>query len=339
MVPATSSSPAIRVLVVNSIRIQKLVVGTSPSSYTAGPALAILASGDITVTGLLGLSPSAGVFDAPGCKGSDGSYNNSCVDIVSGPGGGANASNGAKGGDIAGYIGGAGGIASGTFSVVPLRGGCSGGGSDGPEGVYSSGGFGGGALQPVSSGRIVIDGIVDVRGGDGEADRYSQDTGYFITGGGAGGAALLEAPEVDLGPNGQILAAGGRGAGLCSSATSYCGVSGSGSHSGIAAKRGEALGRKRVETRHCVPARRVLDIGIHAAVEVHHDDRAQPSPGRRPGHSDQVRAGSPRARSSRPSIGGPRLHGRGRRAGRTRPSPRSRHSPARNRDGLAAGFA
>jgi hypothetical protein len=239
LVPATSTSPAIRVLIVNSLRAQKLVVNTSPNDYSPGPALAVLARGSIEVTGLLKLAPTVGDFDIAGCTGGNGIYNHSCVDIVAGAGGGANATNGAKGGDVASYTGGTAGIASGTTSITPLRGGCSGGGTDGPEGIYGGGGAGGGAVQLVSRSRVQIDGIVEVRGGDGEIERYAQESGYFETGGGAGGAILIEAPIVVLEVNAQLLAAGGSGSGLCSSATSYCGLAGAGAHAGAAAQAGQ----------------------------------------------------------------------------------------------------
>lgn len=238
LVPQTSTSPAIRVLVVGSLRLQKLQVTTSPSSYVPGPALAILARGQIEITGQLQVSPTAGAFDVVGCSGANGGYNHSCVDIVYGAGGGANATNGGKGGDVAGYIGGAGGVASGTFTITPLRGGCSGGGTDGSDGVYGSGGSGGGAVQLVSRVRVDIKGIVDVRGGAGETDRYSQESGYYVTGGGGGGSLLIEAPTVALDGTAQLIAAGGSGSGVCSSASSYCGLYGAGAHLEKAASPG-----------------------------------------------------------------------------------------------------
>jgi hypothetical protein len=239
LVPATATSPAIRVLVVNSLRIQKLAVNTSPNDYSYGPALAVLARGPIEVTGLLKVAPTVGDFDVAGCTGGHGAYSNSCVDIVSGAGGGANATNGGKGADLGSFLGGAGGISSGTTSITPLRGGCSGGGTDGSNGIYGGGGSGGGAIQLVSRTRVSIDGIVDVRGGDGESDRYAQEAGYYETGGGAGGAILIEAPKVALDVNAQLWAAGGSGSGLCSTATSYCGPAGAGAHTGIAAQSGQ----------------------------------------------------------------------------------------------------
>jgi hypothetical protein len=266
VVPASPQGAPIRVFVVHNARIQKLVVGTSPNDYTPGPAIAIVATGDVMVTGLLQVLPSAGSLSTPGCAGASGLYAKDCLDVVSGAGGGAHATNGAKGGDVAGHVGGGPGIASGTMSLQPLRGGCSGGGTDGPAGNYYDGGFGGGAVQVSSMSEIVIDGIIDAKGQDGVSDRYGQENGFFITGGGAGGGVLLEAPTVTLDINGQLLASGGGGAGLCSTATSYCGLFGLGAHTSTAAQAGGnatcdgvhftsagsgggGLGRIRVNTR------------------------------------------------------------------------------------------
>jgi hypothetical protein len=238
LVPAPANGVPIRVLVVHNITIQRLLVDASPDFKGAG--LAIVATGDIAITGLLEISPNAGVLESAGCTGGNGIYATDCLDVVSGAGGGANATNGGKGGTVTApnRLGGAGGIAAGTTQIVPLRGGCSGGGTDGPDGPDGTDGMGGGAVQLTSATKINVGGIVSARGQGGSADRYRQRDGFYVTGGGAGGSLLLEAPVVTLDANAQLDASGGGGAALCSTATTYCGTFGAGAHSGTAAQPG-----------------------------------------------------------------------------------------------------
>jgi hypothetical protein len=234
LAPATQNGPAIRVLVVDKLNIQRLAVDGG------GQALAIVATGDVSVTGLVQIAPGSGRFEAPGCSGGNGVYAYDCVDVVSGAGGGANATNGGKGGDVTapGRVGGAGGIAAGTAQLTPLRGGCSGGGVNGPAGGEGSYGMGGGALQITSGTKISVGGIISAKGQDGGADYYYQRNGFWESGGGAGGSVLLEAPIVMLDGSAQLLASGGTGAGLCDTGSTYCGVGGTGAHAGTASLSG-----------------------------------------------------------------------------------------------------
>jgi hypothetical protein len=239
LIPATAQGPAIRVFVVGKLRVQRALVEETTGGYLLGPAVAFFARGDVLITGELKVAPTAGMFNSNGCNGSNGEYSLSCTaDVVSGAGGGAHATNGARGGDVAGVTGGGGGIAAGTATLVPLRGGCGGGGTDGPEGNDGSLGGGGGAIQISSRASIVVEGNIDVRGEKGGVDYYRQRSGFYISGGGAGGGILLEAPTVTLKDNSQLIARGGDGAGACATSSGYCGLGGNGATTSSAAQAG-----------------------------------------------------------------------------------------------------
>lgn len=127
---------------------------------------------------------------------------------ASGIGGGGHATVGGKGGDVASYlVGGFGGPATGSETLIPLRGGC-------PGFQFGARGRGGGAVQLSSMMRILVIGWIDVRGEPGRADTHSTG-GYdirFMGGGGAGGGILLEAPIVELASSARLLANGAPGA-------------------------------------------------------------------------------------------------------------------------------
>lgn len=122
LVPAPQQGAPIRVFLVHNARIQRLSVG-DPRPLAPGPAVAIVATGDIRVTGLLQVFSSAGSLMTAGCAGASGVYAKDCLDVVSGAGGGAHATHGARGGDVIGpnRLGGNPGIASGTTSLQPSR--------------------------------------------------------------------------------------------------------------------------------------------------------------------------------------------------------------------------
>jgi hypothetical protein len=237
-VPAPSGGAAIRVFVANNVRITRVTVS---SNVYAGPGFALLARGDIRIVGLLQIEPSAGSMMTAGCRGGQGLLrNNSCGSSAGG--GGAFATNGAKGGDVPNNSepGGIGGIAAGNDKLVPLRGGCDGGGVDDNGGVYDygSGATGGGAVQLVSRTRILVEGVVSAIGAGGEGARYEQSDLVVGGGGGAGGGILLEAPNVELIGNAQLLATGGDGASACGLANVNCSAGGKGARVGIAATAG-----------------------------------------------------------------------------------------------------
>lgn len=211
------------------------------SAIDGGPGFVLLARGTITIVGKLSAGSSAGASQLSGCAGGYGLIRSNCNYSSSAGGGGAFATNGGKGGDVTNNseVGGAGGIANGNAQLVPLRGGCRGGGTNDSSGPYPGlEGGGGGAIQLVSRTRILVDGIIDVSGGGGGGDRYDQTNGIVLGGGGAGGAILLEAPAVELGANSQLLAHGGDGGSACGQSGVTCSAAGKGAHVGIAATAG-----------------------------------------------------------------------------------------------------
>jgi hypothetical protein len=238
LLPATAQGPAVRVFFTGKLRVQRAHVQGAADGYSWGPAVAFFARGDVLVTGELKAEPTVGGFFTNGCGGANGTYSLSCtVNAVSGAGGGANATNGGRGGYGA-SLGGEGGIATGTASLVPLRGGCGGGATDGPEGVDGSVGQGGGAIQIASREAIVVEGNIDVRGGNGQVDYYRQRDGFYVTGGGAGGGLLLEAPMITLKENSQLIARGGDGGALCDTTSGVCGAGGLGASATASAQPG-----------------------------------------------------------------------------------------------------
>lgn len=236
LIPASTGGVPIRVFVANRAVIQRLTIRTVSG---LGPAFALLASRDLMITGSVTVEAGVGQSSYADCGGADGYYGQWCGDATSAGGGGANATNGGSGGSIPSfYSGGNGGIAAGSSTLTPLKGGCPGGGVVGPQGSESVDGRGGGAAQFCSRTSIVIEGVVSVRGESGGLDRFTQSLGLLVNGGGAGGSLLLEAPKVELGSNARLLAFGGDGAAGCSVATQHCGLGGLGAHVGTAATSG-----------------------------------------------------------------------------------------------------
>ncbi len=239
LAPASGTGAAIRVFIANSITLNSASVQVGGDSRSPpGPGIALVARGNVTITGEVIIQPRVGgaIF---GCNPGTGS----CADdgngraVASGGGGGANASDGGSGGSvISSRAGGIQDVASGTVALVPLRGGCSGGfaGSFGP-GTYPNGG---GAIQISSGTKIDIDATIDVRGATGEGDRCGTTNASMIGGGGAGGSILIEAPRVAFGINAKLLAPGGVGAQGCVGASTYCGAAGTGATASIAASAG-----------------------------------------------------------------------------------------------------
>lgn len=220
----------VRVFVVNKLAIQRLQIGGLA-------AAAFVARDEVSITGVISVGGGASAY--AGCEGGYGEYRTYCTNSAGGGGGGAHASNGAAGGSIPlAAMGGGGGIASGNPALVPLRGGCSGGGVDGLI-LYSGGG---GAIQIASQKRINVTGTVDASGGNGTnfdvGNNQGPMQGFGASGGGGGGGILLEAPTVTLSATAKLLAAGGNGGALCSTSTSTCGVGGMGAHVNASATPG-----------------------------------------------------------------------------------------------------
>jgi len=171
------------------------------ATITGKRAAAFVASGDITISGLVDASASGGV--APGGQ----TAFSDCHGTYSPTTGGGGGNNGAGGSGV--YVA----TSTSTQVLAPggsqqpalsaLVGGCDGGGS-GPG--ASGGGSGGGAIQLVGGGTVKFTsaGLLDVGGGGGAIN----------SGGGAGGNIIIEAPIVDV--EGGIAANGGGGG--CSSA-------------------------------------------------------------------------------------------------------------------------
>jgi hypothetical protein len=209
--------------------------------FTGSHAAALIASGSITIEGLLDLR--GGECTDPRCGGPGGfagGYVRNPIRRGEGPGsgtegygiggvgdeaggGGAGAcGKGGKGGDagVAMYPGGAGGSEYMKEALVPLCGG-SGGGAGGFGTTMGEsgqrGGGGGGAIQIVSQQSVTVGSTsaspsgIHVGGGGGQGDTGTNfnDGGG---GGGSGGAILIEAPTVSI-LSGAVLAANGGGGG------------------------------------------------------------------------------------------------------------------------------
>lgn len=189
---AQPNGPMIRVFPVKRLVAKEVVVNGKN-------ALAVVSAGDIEISGVLAASakdsvPGAGAFVDGTCAGQEpppiaGS-------AIGGSGGGGFGGAGAQGGYVnnaPGYQNGAvGGTASGNAELVPLRGGCRGGG-------YEAG-AGGGAIQLVSRTQITITatGIVAANGGSAGNIGGGLIASRFGAGGGSGGGILLEAPVVEI---------------------------------------------------------------------------------------------------------------------------------------------
>jgi hypothetical protein len=272
-----SASPAgaqMRVFVANRVRLGNVTVAADTPDWGQGPALAIVASADITVEGTVDLTdvdrPSPGGVSFAACIGTMGVMNtgSGAQLVISGSGGGGHATAGGGGGDVGSTSGGSPGGVSGTEALVPLRGGCS------SDSLIT----GGGAIQLGSRTRVAVSGTINANGGSGIP---MQDA---IAGGGGGGGILLEAPIVELGASAKLLANGGSGAsyqaagtpsftlapavgGKCSPPNVYCGDGGNGAAVTVDATNGASpsyspspavvtagsggggLGRIRINTR------------------------------------------------------------------------------------------
>lgn len=233
-VPAPADGAPIRVFVANAVTLGDVQV-TSTDDF-GGPALAILASGDLVVQGTVTVATGdmTTPADCVGDKATEFQGATSKIYRSSGSGGGANVVGGGRGGDVgAEEVGGAAGMPAGTAALVPLRGGCASGGfvsnvnSTRPFGVR-----GGGAIQLTGRTLIRVTGTIDVNGAAGA----SAMTKPFL-GGGAGGGVLLEAPVVTLEGSGGLLANGGDGNG-CTTQSLRCGQLGFGGTASTAAGDG-----------------------------------------------------------------------------------------------------
>ncbi|MEZ5447472.1 MAG: hypothetical protein R3F45_17130, partial [Gammaproteobacteria bacterium] len=215
---AMSGGREIFVVSVGSLTCQDVqVVGTR--------ALAIVAAGDVKISGLVSLSADhdaagAGAVLDPGlCRGDPA---RDASPSFSASGGGGFGLPGGRGGGAWLVAGGAGGLDDGDATNVPLRGGCTGGfppqGAHELPSILTSPGAGGGAVQVSTRGTITISGMIAANGGGAKGF-----TGMWVPqclgsapcarglGGGSGGAILLEAANVVVLAGAGIVANGGAG--------------------------------------------------------------------------------------------------------------------------------
>lgn len=237
LVPASSPNPAICVYIVRSLTLNGGTITRAGSGTGPGPAAAIVARADITLNGQLVVDSLAGGADSGCMTPGSGTFTVGTPYDASGGGGGGNATVGGKGGDVVSptfRAGGSGGPIQGTVTLVPLRGGCRGGGAlDTPNG--------GGALQISTSGKVVVNGSVLIRGSTGAI--FQQAASARVGGGGAGGNVLIEAARVDMASTGVVDARGGAGGQDCQTPDFSCGAGGAGATSGTpAADGGDADG-------------------------------------------------------------------------------------------------
>lgn len=193
IIAGTGTNPDILVVPVASLQ----VAAESTLSVQGARAIAFASWGDVGIEGELRVLAGRSEPVEEDCWGRASGEVGDDGDIP-GPGGGSFATYGGNGGAVTG-IGSAGagkaaGELVGTEALVPLRGGCPGGG-DGVGGP----GIGGGAIQIVSRTLIAVPGALGANGGG----------GCVSAGGGSGGGLLLEAPMVTIA--GGVFANGGGG--------------------------------------------------------------------------------------------------------------------------------
>jgi hypothetical protein len=223
--------------IVASVPVEILVVvarSVEVDSVTAhgGRALAIVSDGDVLIHGTLSVSashqlPGAGASRAndPACTARSGTAS---VGGTGGAGGGGFGTPGGAGG--LGHLspGGAGGGTLGNQKLVPLRGGCPGAfkvGAPSSNVAYEQPGAAGGALQISARGAVRLDPAAAITASGGGAKGDSQEpfspicvepTGTATScnvgsGGGAGGAVLVESGDLVVPPTAVVVANGGAG--------------------------------------------------------------------------------------------------------------------------------
>lgn len=166
-----------------------------------------VAQGEARLDGVIRVS-ARGATPGPGAASNDRcGASRDAIDSHSGGGGGGFGGPGGGGGrPTAAQRPGAPGAANGNDTLIPLRGGCSGG--TGAPGALATGGAGGGALQISTRGQVSLDGEIFANGGGGTSNSNGGGGG-----GGSGGAVLLEGRSVDIGDDARILASGAGGGG------------------------------------------------------------------------------------------------------------------------------
>jgi len=224
----TLTLPASGVFNFTTINIPAGVTVTFARNTTNTP-VTLLASGNVTIAGIIDLNGTAGGNQVTGTTrlgrnggsggpggfdGGDGANGIASTTGGSGlgPGGGGGGPSSLTPGGGAGFLdpggtssgGGAGGATYGTPQLLPLIGGSGGGGQGGSlSSSGAGGGGGGGAILIASSGTITLTGTIRARGGTGGL--YGAST---YGGAGSGGAVRLVATTL-TGSNGTIDVRGG----------------------------------------------------------------------------------------------------------------------------------
>lgn len=206
LIPAAGDAPAIRVFLGQDVRISNARFFDVATERPV-PAFAVVAAGEIRIDGRLDASgitvriPPGSILGTT-CQGGGGEFETggNGGTYLGGTGGAGGATAGGAGGTVGGptatALGGIAGLAYPNPDLVPLRGGC-----------MSGERYGGGAIQLVSSTRIVVDPSagIDVSGAAGSGNKDGAG------GGSSGGGILMEAPELVLGAGSYLVAGGGGG--------------------------------------------------------------------------------------------------------------------------------
>jgi hypothetical protein len=202
-------------LIVVPVRNLTLAAGSTIKLSGTRPVV-FAVFGNATIAGIIdagasGSTPGAGANVSCGTsQGGAGSGETKRLGGASGGGGGGFATAGGKAGkadtDGSSSNGGIGGVARGSATQSPLIAGCAGGvGGD----CSTPGGAGGGGVQVSVAGALKVSGTVRSDGGAGATPCGASDEGGG-TGGGSGGAILLEGASLDL-TGSTVHANGGNG--------------------------------------------------------------------------------------------------------------------------------
>jgi hypothetical protein len=183
------------------IRVPSFTVNSGQTFTITGTRPVIFAvTGDVVIDGTIRVHAGNG----PTACGTGGAGNDSGSGTGNGGGGGGGfGTAGAAGGTAGGGGAGTAGAQNGTATLIPLRGGCNGGGAT----LFR--GLGGGGIQITASGSLTVANTIAAPGlgGDGAAPSAGLSGG----GGGSGGAILLEAATLFINSSARLTANGGSG--------------------------------------------------------------------------------------------------------------------------------
>lgn len=210
----SSSDPPVRVVAVSRLE----VCGGTTLKITGPYPLRVIVHGAVSIAGTIDVSAwqDGSQIWQPGPGGNACTIGTGVSGTASsagsgGGGGGGYGAEGGRGGPGDGVSSVAGGLAEGTASLSPLRGGCAGGaGGAGTSASAGRSGSGAGALQISARDALVVSGTIEARGAPGGGGGGANAGGG---GGGAGGAILLEATSITLAGSAALCANGGGGGG------------------------------------------------------------------------------------------------------------------------------